>query len=381
MRNSFDYAEAEFEDNMEFFDEIEQADLEASADGETDEFEYEFESGGEAKQVLDPALFHPQLGYGTPAAELEYEGEDNEEELLGKSDSRSPIRNTKKLPYRWICRLTMTFQDPAYNGGTPVNFAGTGTLISPKHILTAGHNVRNRFGGKVLTARAVTAAPGRDRADLPFGTVTMSGFKAKNEWMNDLNPCFDYALLTLSESIGTKKFASIGNKALGHWGDFESGNNTRLEFIDPEKLRKQTVHVAGYPGDKCGYLAIEKYKRGGICTYRPSGAMSKQLTACFGAGLHASAQFGDKGKMIDPLPSGGGAHIFIYDADTCKGHSGSPVWVQNGSLRYLIGIHTGPYSKAKGSCADVVPTGSSADANRAVRVTTNMLDNLRKWMA
>ena len=65
----------------------------------------------------------------------------------------------------------------------------------------------------------------------------------------------------------------------------------------------------------------------------------------------------------------------------CKGHSGSPVWAENKGLLYLIGVHTGPWSIAKGSCADVVPAGAATDANRAVRVTTNMLDNIRKWKA
>ncbi|MEP7363007.1 MAG: hypothetical protein ABI972_07115 [Acidobacteriota bacterium] len=378
MRSSFDYAEAEFEDSMEFFDEMEESDLEGEYGGESGE--YEFEGPGEAAPAFDPKLFHPQLGFGTMVSEAEFEEEDQEEEIIGKSDSRSPIKNTTKIPYRYICRLAMTYQDPGFAGGAAVQFAGTGTLIGPKHILTAGHNVRNTFGGKVLTAKAVTASPGQDRSSKPFGTVKMSGFKCKNEWMNDQNPCFDYALLELESSISGKRFATIGNKPLGYWGDFLSGNNTRLEFIDPEKLRKQKVQVAGYPGDKCGYLPIQKFKRGDNCKYAPVAPLSKDLTACLNAGLHATAQFGDTGRMLDPLPPGGGAHLFLYDADTCKGHSGSPVWVQNSGMRYLIGVHTGPYSIAKGSCKDVVPVGATIDANRAVRVTTNMLDNIHKWM-
>ncbi|HWA73821.1 MAG TPA: hypothetical protein VG937_15860 [Polyangiaceae bacterium] len=376
MSGSFGYGEAAFGGNMEFFDEIEEREF-------SDEFE-EPESEWESEDSeTGPPFVHPQLGIGLPvSSELEFEDrEDQEEEIIGSSDSRSPVRNTTKAPYRFVCRLEMIFQDPGWNGGVAMKFAGTGTLISPRHVLTAGHNIRSIFGGKALTAKSVTASPGQDRDKKPFGTCKVTGFKAKNEWMNDQNACHDYALLTLEKDMGSLKFKAIGNKPLGYWGDFEKGNDTRLEFVDPDKLKKSTVRVVGYAGDKCGYLPIEKYKKGAVCTYTPSGTVSKGLQDCLKAGLHASAQFGAKGKMLDPLPAGGGSFLFAYDADTCKGHSGSPVWAENKGLLYLIGVHTGPWSIAKGSCADVVPAGAATDANRAVRVTTNMLDNIRKWKA
>jgi V8-like Glu-specific endopeptidase len=382
MRNSFDYAEAEFEDNMEFFDEMEQEDLEAGANDETYEYEdedtseFEFESAPKSSTPKGSYVVHPLLGYGSVANEYEYE--DQEEELLGQSDTRSLIRHTTRAPYRWICCLRMTVQDPSYQGGKAVTFGGTGTLISPWHVLTAGHNIRTNFGGRLLTVKSVEVFPGRDRDKLPFGKTTMAKFRAKNEWMNDQNACYDYALLTLSDKIGTKKFKVLGNKPLGYWGSADRGEKTLFNFVEPREIRKATVHVAGYAGDKCGYLPIEKYRKGGLCKYPPGSAMTTELATCLTNQLQATAVFEAKGKMIDALA--GGSHLLTYDADTCRGHSGSPVWGMKGSYRYFLGIHTGAFNKAKSTCADPFPTGSVADANRAVRLTSGVLDNVNKWM-
>ena len=51
-------------------------------------------------------VMHPQLGIGTVVAS---EGE-FEEELIGYRDTRSPVKNTTKIPYRWICQIVCRVQ-------------------------------------------------------------------------------------------------------------------------------------------------------------------------------------------------------------------------------------------------------------------------------
>lgn len=373
-----------YETEFEYFDEMEQADMEAGINEEMEfeeetedaEFEEEMEEQEEDESPhFSRSRFHPQLGFGRPVSS-EVEWEDQEEEIIGKADSRRPIRNTKAVPYRWICQLEMIYQDAGLWGGAANAFVGSGLLISPRHVLTAGHNVRNRFGGKLLDAKSVTVAPGRDRGSFPFGTVKMKKFDCRPEWRDSLNRCHDFAIITLESDIGNKKFSNLGNKALGHWGGSEK---TYIEVIEPGKLKKRTAHVVGYPGDKCGYDAIEKHVRGAACQYEPKGKVPKKLIECLDKGLMASAQFGDKGKIVEGEAAGATAFV-LYDMDTCQGHSGSPVWVTSGLKRYLIGVHTGPFVKGKGSCADVIPSGETIDTNRAVRLSAKVLEDVKKWM-
>jgi V8-like Glu-specific endopeptidase len=375
------YEEPEtYEPEFEYFDELEQADFEAGDNGEFEDSEFEepateFEEEFEEEGEFSPAYVHPQLGIGRPV-EQEFEWEEQEEEIIGKGDSRSPVKNTKRAPCRWICRLSMIYQNPSLWGGKAMEFVGTGLLISPRHVLTAAHNLRNQFNGTTLDARSCTVAPGQDRSDRPFGIAAMDRFHIRDEWRNNRNPCHDFALITLRSEIGNVKFKSLGNKQLGHWG---ASDQTYIEVISPDKLRKRTAHVVGYPGDKCGYLPMEKHVRGASCQYVPKGKPSKSLVDCLKKGLMATAQFGDKGKIV-AAEAANASPFLLYDMDTCQGHSGSPVWVTSGTKRYLVGVHTGPFASGKGTCTDVVPAGETIDTNRAVRLSAKVLDDIRKWM-
>lgn len=324
---------------------------------------------------FDPKLFHPQLGYGMIVSD-EVDSE-VEEEIIGKSDTRKPVKDTIKVPYRWICQILATFQAPSLAGGDPTVKIGTGVLVGPRHVLTAAHNVRERFNGTVLTARQVEISPGQNRGLLPFGRYKIKGFKAPKEWDGSAH-CYDYAVIELEEDVGTNKFKSLRDKPLGFWGSTGAGEDTKIELLDPAKLRKKTIHLSGYAGDKCGYMTIVPHTPGARCYAGQATPGPAELKQCMNNKLLGSAQYGTKGKVIDP-GRGGLEQLLLYDADTCGAQSGSPVWMQSGRYRYLVGVHTGTFDLSSGTCANTQP-GNIVDANRATRLTDQVLKNIRSWM-
>ena len=81
---------------------------------------------------------HPKLGYlhvyppqrrARPQSEVE-------SEVIGVADTRGFVKDTTPVPYRFICWLALTFIHPVT--GAALTGRGTGTLISARHVLTAG---------------------------------------------------------------------------------------------------------------------------------------------------------------------------------------------------------------------------------------------------
>jgi V8-like Glu-specific endopeptidase len=116
--------------------------------------------------------------------------ERGEAQLIGVDD-RQLVLDTEAIPYRWICRLDLYFSDPG-NPGRTISRLGTGTLIGPRHVLTAAHNLYDRVPGISTRARqrvrSVRVTPGLNDVDelgdrlAPFGWSYSAGVRYSDRW-------------------------------------------------------------------------------------------------------------------------------------------------------------------------------------------------------
>lgn len=284
---------------------------------------------------------------------LEYEPE------IILPDERQFTPDTTAVPFRWICRLSVNY------GGRDVQVS-TGTLISPRHVLTAAH-VLTRFDRtkrRIQTAQSIRVTPGYNCAatvPAPFGSTTSAAWHVPAIWRAGVAKAggptradrqFDYGLITLREPIGDRRAMLLGNLPLGYWGSRTRGFGTRINPKTPASIRGLQVNLSGYPFDKC-------------C--KNPRVRSVRCPAHLGSG----AQFRSFARITDPAPAAFPRLIF-YNLDTFGGHSGAPVWLRWEKFRNLIAVHNGPSSA-------VVP-GQRGISNRGVRITQDVMNNVRAWM-
>jgi V8-like Glu-specific endopeptidase len=252
------------------------------------------------------------------------------------NDNRAAVRDRLEIPYRWICQISVRKR----KDGKLMSFgpAATGLLISPRHVLTAAHVLRNSERDSHNQwvddeAELIKVAPARHGNDIPLGTYDVASWKTSPKW----NPRqadsykWDYGIITLKKPIGSWTFRKTKDKRLGYWGSKDDGGATFLENLTAKQLEHATGYTAGYPNDRGG--AIEMM------------AASGQL---LGVDLHRREQI-----MNMSIP-----------AD--HGQSGSPIWVQIGDRRCLAGI---------------VTQKNTGDANLALRVSDEVLQQIEDWTA
>ncbi len=106
----------------------------------------------------------------------------------------------------------------------------TGTLIGPKHIITAGHCVYNAEDKSWYNN--LNFYPGRTgENEIPYGVVGWKKVMIQKEYLDSGDTAYDFAVIELEEPIGDK----IG------WSGFK---------VLPEAEYTNNVRITGYPGDK-----------------------------------------------------------------------------------------------------------------------------------
>jgi V8-like Glu-specific endopeptidase len=266
-------------DTMELdeFDALEGGDLEESLEAaalepgtETEDIALELEAGGpglepEFDEFELPATMDPFGAELDPYADYQ---------IIG-ADTRKRITNTRRIPFRWICKL-----DPP---------GCTGTLIAPNKVLTAAHCVYNRATKKPYRGIRVIPGkngPGRGRSDEPYGSIHARRLQLLRAYADA--PTYgaawphDYAVITLRKSFPADP------------GFFPS-----IRIIPPKRLARLRLNTAGYPGDK--------------------------------GGAHMWWTF-------NTVVSVNGARV-EYLHDTIGGQSGSPVWVRWKNDRSIVAVH------------------------------------------
>lgn len=198
-------------------------------------------------------------------------------ETVHGDDKRIQVQETDQYPYRINASLLITARDGS-------QWIGTGWFISNRTLITAGHcvyiknsGVPNRDGW----VKSIQVMPGRNGANLPFGSVTSSRFWTVHGWADSGDENYDYAAIVVPIDVGK----TVGTIGFGGYGDGD--------------LNGAVANVTGYPGDK------------------PPGTLWYDTRAI--ASVTASKVY--------------------YDIDTAGGQSGACVYVIKDGQRIAVAVH------------------------------------------
>ena len=123
-----------------------------------------------------------------------FRGQDIVEVVIG-DDDRKAVPDATQSPWRHICALRIRTR-------TNKDYVGTGWLIGPRTIMTAGHCVfMHDHGGWAKSISVIPALEGHAR---PYGLYKSTRFSAVDGWTVNRDSDFDYGVIFLDEPVGSQ---------------------------------------------------------------------------------------------------------------------------------------------------------------------------------
>jgi glutamyl endopeptidase len=236
--------------------------------------------------------------------------------VLGTED-RQRRTDTDQPPLRMVCSIEVA------SGETEVpQPIGTGWLVGPRTVITAGHVLRWQPDGR--EAIKVRVIPGRDGATMPFGAFEARHFHYHPNWRGLASDPrgHDIAAIRLPSRVGdTVSFFGVA-------------------ALTDATLGGRVVNIPGYPAEVTG----------------------QQVARCTELWWHANHI-----KRLE-------AERLFYDVDTSGGQSGSPIMLwpdptTSEAAPLVVGVHN------RGDDGD-----DAGAHNAAVRINAATLGLIRDWI-
>lgn len=244
------------------------------------------------------------------------------------NDDRIPVDPSSSIPmYPWstMCFIQAQFPDNSW-------WAGSGSLVGKRHVLTAGHVISmKKLGGWAKTVRVYPAINGW--AHQPYGSYESSSpvLHSVDSWTKDERPEWDFGMIILNKDVQAKDGSTPGT--LG------------IAVATDENLKSQAVNLTGYPGEKA---AATLWTSSGMVT-------------------------GESNESFD------------YEIDETSGDSGGPVWrywsTEGGKVSpVVVGINAYEHWETTRHWYTLWLTSDTRFWNSATRISKQKADFIKDWL-